>query len=190
MLEKVKVGKMGLAHLADYIRVSLLEKYGGLWLDATIFCASEIPWEYFSSPFFTCKSEEKECGYISRMRWVTFVLGGRSGNVFFEYLKDAFELYWEKYDLAIDYLFFDYIIDMGYRKVPAIKELIDNVQPNNLRRDDLQAAFNAHYAEDLYDEVVKADTVLYKLSWRETYGKETEDGGKSLYGAFLERPCK
>jgi hypothetical protein len=61
------------------------------------------------------------------MRWVTFVLGGRRGNVFFEYLKDAFEVYWKKFDRAVDYLFFDYIIDIGYRNIPAIRELIDNI---------------------------------------------------------------
>ena len=47
MMHKVKNGQMGIAHLSDYIRVSLLEKYGGLWLDSTIFCASSLPESYF-----------------------------------------------------------------------------------------------------------------------------------------------
>ena len=42
MLEKVEKGDMGMAHLSDYLRVSLLEKYGGLWLDSTIFCSDTI----------------------------------------------------------------------------------------------------------------------------------------------------
>ena len=76
MLEKVKSAQMNLAHLADYIRVMLLAQYGGLWLDATMFCSDEIPDDYFEIPLFTCKSPRQACGYISELRWVTFCLGG------------------------------------------------------------------------------------------------------------------
>ena len=91
MLKKIESGNMGLAHLSDYIRISLIEKFGGLWLDATIFCADKIPDEYFQFPFFTAKSEPTECGYLSQMRWTTFVLGGWKGNIFYKFLKNSFE---------------------------------------------------------------------------------------------------
>ena len=96
MMHKVKNGQMGIAHLSDYIRVSLLEKYGGLWLDSTIFCASSLPESYFELPFFTCKSNPTSCGYLSQMRWTTFVLGGWRGNVFYRFIKEAFEEYWSQ----------------------------------------------------------------------------------------------
>ena len=55
ILAKVEAGSLLLAHLADIIRVNLLAKYGGLWLDSTIFVAKEIPEEVFSMEFFTIK---------------------------------------------------------------------------------------------------------------------------------------
>ena len=112
MMHKVKNGQMGIAHLSDYIRVSLLEKYGGLWLDSTIFCASSLPESYFELPFFTCKSNPTSCGYLSQMRWTTFVLGGWRGNVFYRFIKEAFEEYWSQEQAAVDYLFFDYLIEV------------------------------------------------------------------------------
>lgn len=186
MLEKVKNGTMKLAHLADYIRLSLLESYGGLWLDATIFCSRFIPDEYFKQPFFTCKSDWRECGYISYMQWVTFILGGWKGNVFFRFIKEAFEYYWRKENFAIDYLMFDYIIYVGYRNIPAIYNCIEQNNINNLNRDELQAAMNEALPAESFDSVIKEDTVLYKLSWREKYSLTTVDGEKSVYSHFLD----
>jgi hypothetical protein len=40
--KKHEEGKISTAHFSDYIRVSLLAKYGGLWLDATIFVTSDL----------------------------------------------------------------------------------------------------------------------------------------------------
>lgn len=37
---------------SDILRLFLLEKYGGVWVDATIFMSSEIPRSVLSSPFF------------------------------------------------------------------------------------------------------------------------------------------
>lgn len=186
MLRKADDGKMKLAHLADYIRVSLLEKYGGLWLDATIYCSQKIKEEYFSQPFFTCKSDWQECGYISHMQWVTFVLGGWKGNIVYRFLKDVFELYWKEENAAIDYLMFDYMINFGNKHIPQINRCIEQNSNNNLNRDDLQAAFNNRLPAEYFDSIIKEDTVLYKLSWRETYSTVTADGCKSIYTYFLD----
>lgn len=43
------------AHLSDYIRLSLLEKYGGTWVDATIFLSAPLPESILSQDFFVFK---------------------------------------------------------------------------------------------------------------------------------------
>lgn len=141
----------------------------------------------FELPFFTCKSEPQDCGYLSQMRWVTFVFGGFRENVVYAYLKAAFEEYWSHEEAAIDYLFFDFLIDLGYRRIPHMKKVMDAVPINNIHRDDLQAAMNDALPADAFDSVIKDDTALYKLSWREKYSLTTADGGKSIYAAYLEK---
>ena len=187
MLKKVSEGKMCFAHLADYIRVTLLAQRGGLWLDSTVFCADFLPDALFDQPFFTCRSAEQSSRYPSRMRWVTFVLGGWKGNLFYRYLKQAFEEYWKTQPTAIDYLMFDSLIELGYQEIPAIRKLIDAVPENNLRRDDLQAAMNRAASPEEWNDIVRPDTILYKLSWRETYQETTPDGQDSIYRYFLNR---
>ncbi len=187
MLEKVAAGEMGLAHLSDYIRVALVAEYGGLWLDATIFCSQPVPEDYFAMPLFTCKNEVPSGKYLSRMQWTTFVLGGWKGNVFFRCLKGAFEAYWQQEETAIDYLFFDHLIALARDQVPAAGRLLAQVNANNPHRDDLQAAMNRAAAAVEWDSIVRPDTVLYKLSWRETYSETTPTGEESVYGYFFKK---
>ena len=178
-------GLMGLAHFTDYLRVCLIEKYGGLWLDATIFCSEQLPNDYFTLPFFTLKSPYRETRYISKYRWTTFCLGGWRHNQFFLFMKDALEEYWLKNDYAIDYLFFDYIISIARDNNVFIRDLMDAVAENTPHRDDLQAAMNAALPAEQFENVINKDTTLYKLSWRETYSELTADGKPSIYNRFL-----
>lgn len=184
--EKFKAGHIGAAHFADYLRVCLLERYGGIWLDATMFCSKAVPNEYFEYPFFTCKSELRKGYYLSDFQWVTFCLAGWKHNVFYRFIKEAFEYYWRAQDTAIDYLFFDDIIYIAKETIPSIRTLMENVPLNNLHRDDLQAAMNAALPAEMFWNVVKEDTVLYKLSWRETYPQKTQDGTPTVFDYFLK----
>lgn len=186
--EKFKDGHIGAAHFADYLRVCLLEQYGGMWLDATMFCSQMIPEIYFGRPFFTCRSQVKKGYYISDFQWVTFCLAGWKHNVFYRFIKDAFEYYWSAKDTAIDYLFFDDIIYIAKESIPSIQVLMENVPLNNLHRDDLQAAMNAALPAGKFWDVVKEDTALYKLSWRESYSEKTPDGEPTVYDYFLKMP--
>ena len=185
MLDKVQNGSMCIAHLSDYLRFSLLEKYGGLWLDATIFCSDEISSCYFDMPVFTCKGGDEKGKYISDNRWTCFCFGGFCGNVLFAYLRDAIALYWKQNQVAIDYLMLDYMLNLGYEKIKAIAECIDLIPENNLNRDDLRAAMNASLPAEKFDEVIVSGTRLHKLSWREQYSRVSINGESSIYNYFL-----
>lgn len=186
ILRKLESGQMCVAHFSDYLRFSLLQKYGGLWLDATMFVSQPLPKSYFERPLFTCKSDIKNSGYISQYRWTVFCFCGWKNNAFFTYVQKSLEAYWKNNETAIDYLFLDYVIDIAYDSVPYIKNALDAVPFNNLHRDDLQAAMNAAVPWKDFDQVVRPDTVLYKLSWREYYSKTTSAGDKSIYAGFLD----
>lgn len=186
IMDKVENNEMCLANFSDYLRAALLEKYGGLWLDATIFCSTKIPEDYFEIPFFTCKSEPVDCRYISRFRWTSFCLGGWKKNIFYRFFKEAFEHYWKIQICAIDYLLVDYIIEIAYSNIPKIREQIEAVELNNQHRDDLQAAMNRAESAEMFHALLKSDTVLYKLSWRESYSLKTNEGRESIYAYFLK----
>lgn len=189
ILDKVQSGQMCIANFSDYLRFFLLAKYGGLWLDATIFCSAQLPEELIQAPLFTCRSPEKNCGYISRYRWTSFCFGGYRNGPLFCFMHDAFDAYWQKNDRSIDYLLVDYLIETAYSEIPMVRALLDAVPYSNLRRDDLQAAMNAALPAEAFDKVIQEDTILYKLSWREKYAELTADNSDSIYRYFLNRTC-
>lgn len=187
ILELVRSGQVCFANFSDYLRFSLLSKYGGLWLDATIYCSAALPEEIFELPLFTCKSPEQICGYISRYRWTSFCFGGYRNGPLFEFMSEALAAFWLKNGRSIDYLLVDYLIEVAYSEIPVIRALLDSVPCNNPHRDDLQAAMNEALPGTAFDSIIQPDTVLYKLSWRETYAEMTADNQESIYRYFLNR---
>lgn len=49
-------GNMTTTHLSDYIRARLLSRYGGIWVDASVYFTAPIPQEIRDAPFFMFKS--------------------------------------------------------------------------------------------------------------------------------------
>ena len=107
-------------------------------------------------------------------------------EMIYHFIKEAFEIYWLKEEVAIDYLFFDYLIELARCEIPAILMQMENVPVNNLHRDDLQSAMNNNLPWRCWDNVLKEENVLYKLSWRECYRIKTDNGEDSIYKFFLE----
>ena len=55
ILDKWKNGKITHTHMTDLLRLELLIKYGGMWVDSTVFCTrkrDEIPDYFFNSDLF------------------------------------------------------------------------------------------------------------------------------------------
>lgn len=186
ILQKFDAGNIGIAHFSDCIRVNLLANHGGLWLDATMFPSGPIPEDYFSYPAFSCKGPVRESEFISDYRWVGFCLGGWKGNIFYRYLSDAFNLYWHTENLAVTYLFFDFIIKAAYDHIPAVREMLDDLPENNTHRDDLQKAFMAGLPADAWEQVLQEDTCLYKLNWKANPPLTTPEGNPTIFARFLE----
>ncbi|MBS5431254.1 MAG: capsular polysaccharide synthesis protein [Lachnospiraceae bacterium] len=186
--DKVLRKQMGCAHYSDILRVFLLEKYGGIWLDATIFCSRDLPEEYFTYNFFSCKSDRATSGCISNNQWTTFCLGGCKGNVLFKALKAFYLEYWEQETCAIDYLFFDDAIELARRLLPEVNKEIDQVPQTNDRRDELIQRFEDAWTEGIVDDLMKSDTIIFKLGYREKRFLQTTDGdgNSTVYAAFLQ----
>lgn len=185
IIQKFQDRKISPAHFSDILRMFLLEKYGGLWLDATIYCSNKIPENLFSYPFFTGKGPIVKGGYVSEYRWTGFFLGGKKDCILYKFLHDFYINYWSNNDVAIDYLFLDYVLVLARKHIPAICELIDNVPLNNLMRDELQNNFNNPFNKKKYEEITMGDTYLHKLSWRMEFNTHTQDGEQTFFDFFL-----
>lgn len=175
-------GVIGHAHFSDILRLSLLARYGGLWVDATVFFSRPISREVLEQDFFTCKMARQDPLVPSHYLWAGWLLGGSSSFPLFAFARDALIEYWRTHDLVIDYLLMDYIFDLAYDHLPAVRSGIDALEPGNPDRHSLMQRINEPWDPDFF----RRDTWLYKLSYRYGAPKEhTPEGRMTFYGHLI-----
>lgn len=188
IIKKYNEKKIGIAHLSDIIRFGLLSKYGGFWIDSTVFAADKIPEEYFASLYYTQRFGSKDdcpnepcCG-----KWAGFLQCGVKENKLFSYMFSALKKYWRDYDYAIDYVMFDYMIMAAYKKIDIIKNMIDDVPINNTNLWEMQRLLSTAYV----DNMDLASINLFNKLARTLEPPKTVDGKETVYGYLCKRYIK
>lgn len=178
ILKKFRAGKISRTHFSDILRVNLLERYGGLWLDSTILVTEPLEnhKEFWQANYFTQKFLH-EVDYanlynkalswcVSYGRWATFIQGTAIlHNPLFAFERDFYNAYWHDFDEIIHYNLMDFMMDLAYKNIPAAKKEMDAVPINNTEVWTLYNHFDDAYTEFLYDKLLHG-TFLSKLDWR------------------------
>ena len=184
--DKVNNGKMSRTHLADYIRISLLNNYGGLWIDATVLVTDKINVDC-KLPFFSIKQKPDSIHFVSQYRWAVWILGcsPQIGKILFDCLENLFKAYLKKHSLFIDFFLFDYFLAVMYDEIPLVKQLVDNCPYNNPNAYELGALLNKEFNEDAFLQLKKNNT-FHKLSWKQPYFMHTADDKPTFYSVISE----
>lgn len=129
ILEKYHKGIISKTHMSDLLRAELLARYGGAWMDATIYTFSSIPERCYEKTLYTgkCKYNKKDYN-VSRNRWTTyFWVSPWPEHTLFRFISDFWQAYWKDHDTLTEYFLTDYVIDLGYRTIPFIRKELDAV---------------------------------------------------------------
>lgn len=185
--EKYHAGKITMTNLSDMLRAELLSRYGGMWIDATVFLSDKIPEQFFTERFFSqkmfdmVKCQREAC----KGRWCGFMMAMTRENIIYDYLKEAFYYWWEHQEDIVDYVLIDYLILAAYKRLPYIRALIDQVPNNNEGVFAMYQVMNQPYTDELYEQLTK-DTCIHKLTYKENNVKVTADGKQTLYGHLIQ----
>lgn len=113
--KKIDKGIISGAHLSDLIRLELLDKYGGTWIDATVFCSSsKIPKYMLDSELFMfqCLKPGSDGQATIISNW--FITAKANHKLIFM-IKELLYEYWKNNDELVDYFifhdFFQILID-------------------------------------------------------------------------------
>ncbi len=150
--------KISIQHYSDIIRVYLLSKYGGFWIDATLFVTQKFPDEIYEYSFYSVKSSIPNNSNISKRRWAIYFMYSVPDNILMNFIYECLCEYFKNNDKTIDYFLTDHIINLGYKNVPIIEKLIDSVPINN------EGVFSYKNVFDF--NRFKSSTYVYKLNWR------------------------
>lgn len=164
IVKKFKEGKIPPASFSDLLRLELLIKFGGTWMDATVLCTQggEIsPKNVMDCNLFVFQTivegDDKLCGISN---W--FITASSNNNILMV-LRDILIKYWRDFDCCLDYyIFHNFFI--------SISRLYPNMISKMPREDRIVPLKLMNRMGDKYDErwmeELKSQTCFHKLNYR------------------------
>ena len=163
--EKMDLGVIDYTKISDILRVSLLAKYGGTWVDATIYMREDFDSSLLLQNYYTIKTGgiEDYSPNISNNRWKGFFLSGNSS--LFSFTRDFFFEYYSRYDIAVDYLLIDYIFDIAYKYDEKIKNQMLELEKSNPNLFWLENHFSEKFDRKIW-EYISEETKIFKTTYK------------------------
>ena len=183
--QKIDNGLITLTHLSDFVRVEVLARYGGLYMDCALFVTKPIVLD--QNPFFSTRVEGNPTGVANRHKWVFGLIGGYKGTLVARLMRDMFYTYWQKYDVQITYLMMDFMLLWAYNHLPAVQEEIDMVTYHSPNLHESRYLFNKQIDEERFENYIKNNT-FFSLTYRFEYPLQI-DGVDTYYGRMI-KTCK
>ena len=164
ILKKWKKGYITFAHFSDILRIELLSKYGGLWLDSTIFTTKRSELVFNENiELFVYKQvdlDRKNPLSIVASSWLMY---SNKNNNIINLTKKLLHEYWKNYNHIINYnlihLFFTLSTEVykdEWNKVPTF---------NNISPHILQFELNDDFEEVRFNQI-RGMSDFHKLNWR------------------------
>lgn len=171
IVRKAESGKLCPAHLADITRCCLLYRYGGVWLDATVYMTDCLPEVLFEYELMTRSTGEKI--YCTNVSWVTWFLGGRKGEELYRFIMEAFFYYLKDHDKVLHYYMIDFLIAVACREVGGVEKKLAKIPVNNKCATELQKHLREVFEKESYRACTK-DGFLQKLTYKGSgYGEDS-----------------
>lgn len=169
--ERYDKGIIQPAHFSDIIRMALLSRYGGIWMDATIYLSSRLP-DYGNLTFYSIKRHKgnlENVGAEDGTKWTTYFVACGKDNIFvtviYEYMID----YLKTHEKFPDYLFMDYCFALLYNNSRDFREAVGCMPFDNEGVSDMLHNLNQPYSKKLWDKLQKniVNKLTYKLSLKD-----------------------
>ena len=182
IMDKWKAGIITNTHLTDLLRLELLIRYGGLWLDATVLCSDKrenIPDYFFDSDlfFFQNLKPGRDGNSIYNSSWL---ICSKSNNRVLIATRELCYEYWKRNNIMDNYflfhLFFSMVLEYYKSEWNSVVPR-DNSAPHIL----LLRMFD-QYNERIW-EAVKAQTPFHKISYK--FSEEKKDMRGTYYDVIF-----
>ena len=162
IIEKLNNGAFSITHFSDIVRMALLCKYGGYWIDSTYFISS--PLIKVNSTFYSLKLKNnyKHKNPFFICRWSGNFLAVPKNSFIATYGYLSFLYYWKKYNSLIDYFLLDYVIYVAYNTSHEFQNIVNKL-PYICNILSLVKVLNSEYNKSDFK------CHINKLKWRRHY---------------------
>lgn len=185
ILDKFEKRYITITHLTDLLRLSLLEKYGGLWIDSTVLTTQRIPVEIFEKPFCSISGPRNDY-FVSQCMWTGFFMASSKNSQLIHFLKTCLFEYWKQHGRVslVDYYLLDYALVIACESDTYKKYIIEGALYTDVLYF-LQNNMNNKYNSQVFSEV-SHKFCFHKLSWHENFIIETKIGEPTYYKHIID----
>lgn len=173
--------QMQYAQFSDYLRVALLCRWGGVWMDSTAMLTAPIPEKILREPLFVLKTSAFDEGVIRNSSW--FICACRSERIL-QQTKYLLECYWKKERRLCDYFLFHLLMALvSDRDEKNRKRWTDMPFVGNANAHRMQAMLFKPYTDKLYDSICEG-SFIHKLTYKFTNPELVREEG-TLYSHIV-----
>lgn len=166
--EKYARGMIPAALFSDVLRVAVLKRYGGVWMDASVLCTGfgnqqlQKQWtEVENSRFAVFRYYRKGDRYPSGLS--NWFIAATPDNVVLTSVYDMLTAYWRDYDCTIDYYMMHLFISCALKAFPEMERGMPKL--NSRYSLFLGDALSRTYSQEAWQELVD-HVAIHKLNYR------------------------
>lgn len=161
--KKIDSGDISKTHFSDLLRLELLIKYGGTWIDSTVYCSGKnIPQYYLDADLFLFQNLKPGLdGQATRIS--SWFITSRANNPILKLTRALLYEYWKNNSKLIDYFLFHDFFELAIEAYPEEwKKVIpiENGMPHVL----LLRLFDV-YDDELWT-AIKSEIPFHKLTYK------------------------
>lgn len=167
ILKKRVAGRITDAHFSDLLRVELLTRHGGMWVDATVLCTSSVIPKYITnSELFVYKQLDLDRKSVRPIVASSWFISAKSNNDILLLTKKLLWAYWKDFNHLNDYFLFHICFAIATEKFKKQWEAIPTF--NNNSPHELQFELDNEYTELRWKQIKKS-AIFHKLNHHINY---------------------
>lgn len=170
IVEKYRKGVIPSALFSDMLRLELLVRYGGTWIDATVLASPQIKkegskcqkaWQrIMESELFIYRYFNKEGRVVGMSNWF---IHAKAGNPLLRDVREMLFAYWKDYNCVVEYYMFHLFFREAAKRYP---EMIRQMpKGNSYHALWLGAHADKQIDEETWEKLME-NVPFHKLNWR------------------------
>ena len=161
--EKIDDGTITHTHMTDFLRLELLEHYGGTWIDATVFCSgNNIPSFIWESDLFIYQIMKPGLDAHAQ-RTSSWFITACTNHSMVMLVKELLYEYWKTHTKMVDYFLIHDFVELALEAYP--EEWMKVVPVSSSLPHILLLRFEQQYDDNVW-QATKKMTAFHKLSWK------------------------
>lgn len=175
--EKYRRGIIPAASFSDLLRLSVLKKYGGVWLDATVYCSGNTctelqeRWKAVENSRLTLFRYFNR-GTMQASGISTWFIAAPKESVVLSAVLNALLAYWHDHNCLVDYYIFHLFLIAILKKTPRLLSMMP--RENSRHSLLLAGAISKQYDERQWQELA-SHVCFHKLNYRKATPQAMKD---------------